>query len=71
MEKNVDLIVEIEPGEAQVLIELVELLFEEWYVEREKRTKRLAEIKALSAQKASRLAELKLANLGDGNDQST
>jgi Domain of unknown function (DUF4145) len=60
MEKEVDLIVEIEPGEAQMLIELIEMLFEEWYVERDKRTKRLAEITALSAQKASELAIAKL-----------
>jgi hypothetical protein len=49
MEKDVDLIVEIEPGEAQMLIELIEMLFDEWYVERDKRTKRLAEITALRA----------------------
>jgi Domain of unknown function (DUF4145) len=60
MEKDVDLIVEIEPGEAQMLIELIEMLFEEWYVEREKRTKRLAEIVALSAKKASDLASAEL-----------
>jgi hypothetical protein len=64
MEKDVDLIVEIDPGEAQMLIDLIEMLFEEWYVEREKRTRRLAEITALSAQKASELEALKLAKLG-------
>jgi hypothetical protein len=57
MEKDVDLIIEIEPGEAQMLIELIEMLFDEWYVERFNRTKRLAEITALSAQKASELAD--------------
>jgi hypothetical protein len=61
MEKDVDLIVDIDPGEAQMLIELIEMLFDEWYVEREKRAKRLAEITALSAQKASELADAKLA----------
>jgi hypothetical protein len=60
MEKDVDLIVEIEPGEAQMLIELIEMLFDEWYVERHKRTQRLAEITALSAKKASELAEAAL-----------
>jgi Domain of unknown function (DUF4145) len=60
MEKEVDLIIEIEPGEAQMLIELIEMLFEEWYVERDRRTKRLAEIVALSAQKANDLASAKL-----------
>lgn len=55
MEKDVDLIVEIEPDEAQILIDLIEMLFEEWYVERDKRTKRLAEITALSKEKADAL----------------
>jgi Domain of unknown function (DUF4145) len=64
MEKDVDLIVDIDPGEAQ--IDLIEMLFEEWYVEREKRTRRLAEMTALSAQKASKLEEAKLAKLGPG-----
>ena len=66
MEKDVDLIVDIEPGEAQMLIELIELLFDEWYVEREKRAKRLAEITTLSAQKASALADAKAAKAGVG-----
>jgi hypothetical protein len=43
MERDVDLIVEIDPGQAQMLIDLIEMLFEEWYVERDKRTRRLAE----------------------------
>jgi hypothetical protein len=64
MEKDVDLIVDIDPGEAQMLLELIEMLFEEWYVERNKRTKRLAEINALSAQKASALANAKAAKAG-------
>jgi hypothetical protein len=55
MERDVNLIVEIDPGEAQMLIELIEMLFEEWYVERDKRTRRLAEITALSAQKPNEL----------------
>src|ERR1700682_2119017 len=60
MEKDIDLIVDVDPGEAQMLIDLIEMLFEEWYVEREARTKRLAQITALSAQKASDIAQAKL-----------
>jgi hypothetical protein len=56
------------PGEAQMLIELIEMLFDEWYVEREKRAKRLAEITALSAQKAGELADAKLAKAGASLD---
>ena len=60
MEKDIDLIVDVDPGEAQMLIELIEMLFQEGYVEREARTKRLAQITALSAQKASDIAQAKL-----------
>jgi hypothetical protein len=66
MEQDVDLIVEIDPGEAQMLIDLIEMLFMEWYTEREKRARRLAEITALSAKKASELETLKLAKLASG-----
>lgn len=51
MESDVNLIIEIDPDEAQVLIELIETLFDEWYVEREKRTERLAKIAAIRAAK--------------------
>jgi hypothetical protein len=61
MEKDVDLIVDIDPGEAQMLIELIEMLFEEWYSERDKRARRLAEITALSAHKATALVNAKAA----------
>jgi Domain of unknown function (DUF4145) len=71
MEKDVDLIIEIDPGEAQMLIDLIEMLFEEWYIERDKRARRLAEITALSAQKASELANIMLAKLAEQNAGST
>ena len=47
MEKDINLIVDIEEGEAQALIELIELLFEEWYIERESGTARLAKLKEI------------------------
>lgn len=31
-----NLIVDIEPGEVQMLIDLIEMLFDEWYVEKHK-----------------------------------
>lgn len=49
MEKDVDLIVDVEPDEAELLIELIELLFEEWYARRQKRldsTQRLRQVAA-------------------------
>ena len=59
MEKQIDLIVEIEPGEAQTLIELIEMLFDEWYVARNKRQARLEAVKALSEAKKQELADAK------------
>ena len=53
MEKDVDLIVDIDPGEAQALIELIEMLFDEWYVEQHNRTERLKKIAAIGADKAA------------------
>jgi hypothetical protein len=51
MEADVSVIVDVEPDEAQILIQLVELLFDEWYVAREKRTKGLAQIKNIAEEK--------------------
>lgn len=44
MEGDISLVVGVEPGEAQMLIGLVEMLCEEWHVEQYARTKRLAQI---------------------------
>lgn len=44
IEKDINLIVEVDPDEAQLLIGLIELLFSEWYVARQKRQDRLAAI---------------------------
>ncbi len=51
MEKDIDHIVPVEPGEAQALIGLVEMLFEEWYVARRTRQMRLAEIAGIADDK--------------------
>jgi hypothetical protein len=51
MEADVNQIIEIDPEEAQVLIELIETLFQEWYVERQARNERLARIAAIRAEK--------------------
>lgn len=64
MEKDVDLIVDIEPGEAQVLIELIEMLFDEWYVARNVRQQRLARVAAVSAEKKLALEQAKLNKVG-------
>src|SRR5262249_8606925 len=51
MEKDVNLIVDIDPGEAQALIELIEMLLVDWYVARKHREDRLAKVAAIGKQK--------------------
>lgn len=51
MEKDINLVVDIDSEEAQILLDLVETLFEEWYVARENRAARFAGIAALRAAK--------------------
>jgi hypothetical protein len=51
MEADINVIVDVDPDEAQVLIELAELLFDEWYVSREQRTQRLAQLGLIAADK--------------------
>lgn len=51
MEKDIDLIVEVDPGEAQALIELVEMLFEEWYGALHRRQAKLQHIASIAEAK--------------------
>jgi len=44
MEKDVNLIIDVEPNEAQALIGLNEMLFKEWYIHRKERQKNLQTI---------------------------
>lgn len=61
MEKDIDLIVPVEPGEAQALIELVEALFVQWYVARHQQQVMLAGIEAMAKEKKAVLAAGKAA----------
>lgn len=57
MEKDINLIVDVEPEEAGLLIQLIEVLLKDWYVEREERKKRTSKIVALAeAKQAERKA---------------
>jgi hypothetical protein len=67
MEKDVDLIIEIEPGEAQALIELIEMLLVEWYVERKQRQDRLAKVALIGAQKEQKRADAKVPRTSNDN----
>lgn len=51
-EKDVNLIIDIEPEEASELILLIENLFEEWYINRQKRKDNFNKVKTISDQKA-------------------
>ncbi|MBN8818592.1 MAG: DUF4145 domain-containing protein [Sphingomonas sp.] len=57
MEKEIDLIIPVDPDEAQVLIELIEMLFEEWYVARDTRQRKLAAISKIGADKKQLIAD--------------
>jgi rubredoxin len=51
MENDINVIVDVEPGEADMLIGLLELLIQEWYVEKHERQLRVEAITALAAEK--------------------
>lgn len=53
MEKDINVIVDVDPGEAEMLIQLIETLFEEWYIRRHTRKQRMSKIKSIAAQKDS------------------
>ena len=53
MEKDINLIVDVDPNEAQALIELIEMLFQEWYVARQTRNERLAKVTAIAQEKGN------------------
>ena len=47
MEKDINIIVEVEPREATALVGLIEILIEDWYVNRHEREEHLKGIVAL------------------------
>ena len=53
MEKDVNLIIDVEPREAQLLIGLIETLLKEWYVAKHEREQRFKELQALAQKKAT------------------
>ena len=54
MESDVSVIIPVDADEALVLIELIEMLFEEWYVERQARKNRLTRIAAIAESKKTK-----------------
>src|SRR3989344_3316308 len=57
MEKDINIIIDVEPKEAQLLIGLIEQLVEEWYVAREDRKNRAQKLKDLATSKKLPLSE--------------
>lgn len=53
MERDINLIIEIDPGEAETLIGLIELLFEDWYVARFNRQQKLESLRVLADSKSA------------------
>lgn len=57
MERDISIIVDVDPDEAQKLINLIEMLFSEWYIAKETRRAKLEELTVLNAEKqAARLS---------------
>jgi len=53
MEKDVNLIIDVEPREAQLLIGLIETLLKEWYVVKHDREEHFKKLEALAQKKAT------------------
>lgn len=53
MEKDVELIIDVDPGEAKKLIRLIELLIEKWYVARHDEEELFQEITSMADEKES------------------
>jgi hypothetical protein len=51
MEKDIDLIVDVDPQEAELLIDLVETLLRDWYITREERKARMSALVSAAASK--------------------
>lgn len=51
MEKDIDVIIDVEPKEAQLLIGLIEQLIDDWYVERYEKEKKLKAIQKMAENK--------------------
>ena len=52
MEKDINLIIDVNPEEANLLIEMIEMLLDDWYVARHDRQQKLERIKEIAATKA-------------------
>lgn len=74
MEKDIDLMVEVDPDEARLLIWLIETLVKDWYITREERASRLRDVVDLAERKeVARRASIEVVEAsptGQGEDVS-
>ncbi|OLP44857.1 hypothetical protein BJF95_08920 [Rhizobium oryziradicis] len=59
MQRDINIIVDVDPGEARALIELIEMLFKDWYVARHSRQVRLDRIRSIAAEKDEQISSQK------------
>jgi hypothetical protein len=59
MEKDIDLIIDVEPHEAELLIGLIETLFDDWYINRHRREEKLKGLIAVGTEKKAQKSEKK------------
>lgn len=51
MEKDIDIIIDVDPGEADLMIGLIETLLREWYIAKAERTARMGALVSAASQK--------------------
>jgi hypothetical protein len=56
MERDIDKIIDVDPGEALFLLQLIEMLIQEWYIARHEREERLKAIVGVSSDKQAERA---------------
>jgi hypothetical protein len=52
MERDINVIVDVDPGEAEALIALLEQLFDDWYIARHQRKERFGSVRRIAEAKA-------------------
>ncbi len=70
MEADINVIVDVDPDEAQTLIELVETLFLDWYVAREARARRMDKLKSIADDKAKQKQQPPTASAPSGTPET-
>lgn len=69
MEKDINQVIDVDPGEAQALIELIELLLDDWYVARHQRRQKLEKIASIAAEKKTKTGSA--LPIGEGSQKTS